>query len=131
MNEALEYLLNEEEYKLSSTPATQPHGGHIFFFSSNGDITKINDWRCDQYKWGVNNGNKKRIGKGGQTLIKCYHKLHKESSFQRHAWWLIDNPHAVLIQYIGDHSEYVGKPHGIVLSIIMITIELALQSLKR
>ena len=105
LDEAIEFLLKAEEYKTSTVPATQPHGGHIFLFYSGGEIARLNDWRCDQYRWGVNNGNKKRVGKSGQTVIKCYHKLNKESSFQRHAWWLLDNPHTVLIQYI-------GKPHG-------------------
>ena len=45
-------------------------------------------------------------------IKKAYHKLSRTSSFQRQGWWLIENPHVVLVHYLGDESEYTPTSHG-------------------
>ena len=47
-----------------------------------------------------------------KVIKKAYHKLSRTSSFQRQGWWLIENPHVVLVHYLGDESEYTPTSHG-------------------
>ena len=77
-----------------------------------GDSAKVHDWRADQYQWGVDNGTTKSQVNSELILVKSYKKLYKGSTFQRHAWWFLHNPHVVLIQYIEDHTEFQPRPHG-------------------
>ena len=72
----------------------------------------MHDWCADQYQWGVDNGTKKSQVNSELILVKSYKKLYKGSTFQRHAWWFLHNSHVVLIQYIGDHTEFQPRPHG-------------------
>ena len=46
------------------------------------------------------------------VIKKSYHKLGKTLTFQRHGWWLIENPHLVLVHCLGDETEYKPTPHG-------------------
>lgn len=112
--EAKVILENHKSYKKSVLPPVKPKGGEMYLFSSEEDKTRYNDWRCDQYRWEVNNGTSNYpCGKGQTPFIKKYHhKVSKSSTFQRHAWWLLENPNIVLVHYIGNEAEYQETPHG-------------------
>ena len=84
----------------------------MFLISTDGDQKKINNWRCDQYRWAVNNGTVIYPNKKDGVVKKQYHKMTKQGTFVRHGWWLLDNPHLVLVHYLGDHNEYLPQPHG-------------------
>ena len=46
------------------------------------------------------------------VVRKNYAALHKGSSFQREAYWLIAKPSLVLVQYIGDETTFIPQTHG-------------------
>ena len=112
--EAYDILSNADRYTVSMLPAVKPKGGQMFLISTGGDETKRKDWMCDQYTWKVNDGTKRfpESKKSQPFIAKYYHKIDKTGKFQRHGWWLLDNPHLVLVHYIGDETTYIPKPHG-------------------
>lgn len=112
--EAKVLLENHSTHKKSSLPPIKPKGGDMYLFTSEIDKTKLKDWMCDQYKWQINDGTSEYpCGKKDTAFIKKYHhRLTKEGTFHRHAWWLIDNPNIVLVHYIGDEREYEESVHG-------------------
>ena len=112
--DAMEILQNHDSYIVNVTPAVKPKGGQVFLISSGGDDSKIKDWNCDQYHWAVYDGiNTLPKRTEIKYMKKAYHKLSRSGSFTRHGWWLISDPHTVLVHYLGDESEYTPTPHGL------------------
>ena len=110
--EATEILQNHDRYTVNLTPAVKPKGGEMFLISSGGDDLKFKNWNCDQYRWPIYDGIHALPTRSKDKHIKkAYHKLTKAGSFTRHGWWLISNPHIVLVHYLGDESEYTPTPH--------------------
>ena len=111
--EAISILQNHEQYAVSLCPPVKPKGGEMFLISSGGKDSNLKNWNCDQYKWPVYDRVNSYPSRSKDIVIKkSYHKLSKTSSFQRHGWWMIANPHIVLVHYLGDESEYTPTPHG-------------------
>lgn len=111
--EAVSLLQNHQEHTVYLSPPVKPNGGELFFVSSGNREHYIKNWMCDQYKWPIYNGIVAYPTRTTTPVVKkVYHKLGKTQTFQRHGWYLVDNPHIVLIHYLGDESEYVPTPHG-------------------
>ena len=112
-SEAMALLQNHNPETVRLCPAVKPLGGQMFLISSGNEETKLKDWMCDQYKWKVNNGVNSYPSRSKSPLVKkYYHKLSRQGTFTRHGWWLIDNPHLLLVHYIGNEAEYQPEPHG-------------------
>ena len=73
----------------------------------------LDDWRSDQYCW-VNNGVAKLTRKNPR-ICKLYFLADTPSgpcsSFQTHAYQLIDSKALTDIHYVGDESAAVDFPH--------------------
>ena len=77
-SEVLSILGNEHKFQTIKEPPCRPHGEYLFLYSSKKNVQKVNDWRCDQYQWSVNNGLRRYKCKGtSKILVKAYHKLNK------------------------------------------------------
>ena len=48
------YLANYQQYHHIVKPAVKPQGGDVFLYALD-ELTK-DDWRCDCYRWTINNG---------------------------------------------------------------------------
>lgn len=111
--EAISILKNHEQYSVYGVPPVKPKGGDHFLISSGGKDHNLKNCSCDQYKWPFYNGVTPYPTRCKSPIIKkSYHKLGKMLTFQRHGWWLVENPHIVLVHYTGDETEYVPSPHG-------------------
>ena len=99
ITEVLHILENENYFaNITTRPPCKPHGGYLFLFSFKDNPEKVNDWRCDQYRWEVHNGKKCLTCKeSGKNIVKSYHKLSRQGTFERQAWWLADNPSLILM----------------------------------
>lgn len=81
VEEAITILNNVGQYNCTDVPPWLPHGGNVYIFKSNSS-KENNDWRCDHYQWGRHAGTQK-----------------------------LPSSKPVLIQYLGDHNEFIAKPH--------------------
>lgn len=110
--EIIDILRNFQNYQLAfcSTPPCRPDSGSSFLF--NKDI--VRHWRDDGHSW-----KKKTTGRSGvveshmaikvnrrRVLNCCYTHCDEISGFQRRAFWLLENPSIVLVQYlnVGHHK---------------------------
>ena len=105
-------LQNSDQYDISKLPAVKPKGGEIYLIKAENSKC-VNDWRCDQYQWRVHNGTSTYPRRSDQVVVKqISHKVSKKGSFRRSASILLEKPDLVLVHYLGDESEHIGKSHG-------------------
>ena len=110
---------NPDQSKVIFDPPVAPKAGEVYVFSHGGDITKADDWKSDQYIW-VSVAGYGFPKKQKSFWTKLYYistgvgDTAGNSNFIRKAYFFKDRPDwpYVLIQYLGNHSVFVQRPHG-------------------
>ena len=106
--DAFKILNTEPKVRVSRLPVYQPSGGEIYLYDTR-EFKK--DCYADGYLW-RNRGRKIHPYTGVHKRCFNINRQDCSTGFQRYIWNLSENDDFTIVQYVGDKSLYVAKPHG-------------------